>query len=270
MHIDSIQIGHLKVSKFIIGGNPFSGYSHQGAEKDMEMKRYYTVARIKETLRQAEDLGIDTFIGRTDNHIMRMLLEYWDEGGTIQWIAQTATGLDSIDRAVKNAIAGGAEACFIHGGQMDRAIANKTVEKIHRAVSKINDAGMPAGIAGHNPKVFEWAEENLDIDFYMVSYYDPSSRAKQAEYSNHAVEKYPAEDRELKARLIQKLSKPAIHYKIMAAGRNNPEEAISFVAKNLRPQDGICVGIYTRENPQMIKEDLHLFEQSLAERQNPK
>ena len=57
--MEYIQIGGVKVSRFILGSNPFSGFSHQGAEMDLAMVRYYTAARVKETIRAAESLGIN-------------------------------------------------------------------------------------------------------------------------------------------------------------------------------------------------------------------
>ena len=52
-----IPVVHLAgptVSRLIIGGNPFSGFSHQGPGRDDEMLDYYTIDSIKETLRRAE------------------------------------------------------------------------------------------------------------------------------------------------------------------------------------------------------------------------
>ena len=54
----TVQFGDVEVTRFVIGGNPFSGFSHQGPQRDKEMVRYYTVARIKEALRKAEAAGI--------------------------------------------------------------------------------------------------------------------------------------------------------------------------------------------------------------------
>ncbi len=263
MSLSTTKIGKISVSKLIIGGNPFSGFSHQGTERDDEMKHYYTAKRIKEALEQAEELGINTHIGRADHHIIRILLEYWDEGGAIQWIAQTCPELGSISRGVENAINGGAKACFIHGGVIDFLFANDRLSEVSEAIKKIKDAGLSAGIAGHNPKVFEWAEKNLDVDFYMCSYYNSSSRDKQAEYVTGRREWFKPEDRDIMCSLIQRLSKPVIHYKIMAAGRNDPKEAISFVAGHLRPQDAVCIGVHTKDNPRMLEEDLRLLEQNL-------
>ena len=81
--MDTVNIGELSVSRLIIGGNPFSGFSHQGSARDMEMRHYYTTERIKQTLSEAQALGINTHISRADHHVMRVLLEFWDEGGAI-------------------------------------------------------------------------------------------------------------------------------------------------------------------------------------------
>ena len=87
--MDYVNFGSLTVSRFILGSNPFSGFSHQSPEMDQVMRRYFTTARIKGLLSEAETLGVNTIIARTDIHVMRFLLEYWDEGGNLQWFAQT-------------------------------------------------------------------------------------------------------------------------------------------------------------------------------------
>jgi hypothetical protein len=263
MSIGQVQIGPLSVSRLIIGGNPFSGFSHQTPEKDQEMLRYYTTARIKDTLRQAEDLGINTFLGRADHHIMRLLMEYGEEGGAMQWFAQTCPEYVAVGRSIGNAVHGGAKACYLHGGQMDFFLAQGMLDQVHDAIAQIRGAGLAAGIAGHVPAVFEWAEAHLDVDFYMCAYYNPSPRDEHAEHTPGVQERFADQDREAMVRLIPNLSKPAIHYKVLAAGRNDPKEAFAFVARHLRPQDAVCVGVYPRDHPQMLAEDLQLLEQSL-------
>jgi len=263
MSIGVTTIGNLTVSRFIMGGNPFSGFSHQSTERDLEMKRYYTTERLTETLFQAQAAGINTLISRADHHVMRLLLEYWDAGGALQWIAQTCSELGPIANGVRNAINGGARACYIHGGQMDNRVANEQYDEIRDAIKMIHDAGMPAGVAAHNPRVFAWAEENLDADFYMCSYYNPASRDKDPSHVSGANEWFDDADREIMVQVIAQLSKPAIHYKVLAAGRNNPYDAFAFVARHLRPQDAVCVGVFTKDNTGMIEEDMRLLEAGL-------
>ncbi len=261
--MDFIKIGNLKISRLILGSNPFSGFSHQGPNRDMEMMRYYTCNRIKEVLREAEKIGINTIIGRADHHIMRVLMEYWDEGGNLQWIAQTCPEL-TIEKGIYNAIIGGAKGCFIHGGVMDFLFANNRLEEIPLAIEKIKKAGLIAGVAAHNPEVLLWAEKNLDVDFYMCSYYNPSLRDKDPEHKSNVTERFRKEDRDRMVEVIKILKKPAIHYKIMAAGRNNPEEAISFAAKHMRPQDAVCIGVFIKDKPYILQENLSLLQKYLA------
>ena len=263
--MDTIQLGLLTISKFIIGGNPFSGFSHQSPERDRQMVRYWTTDRIKQALRQAEELGVTTHFARADRHIIRVLGEYWDEGGKIQWVAQTCTQFASAARAVQVALAGGAAACYLHGGYVDRQFAQGGMDEVAAAVATIRAAGVPAGIAGHNPKVFEWAEGNLDVDFYMCCYYNSANRDKRAEHVSGMPEWFRAEDRQTMTALIQTLSRPAIHYKVLAAGRNDPKDAFAFVARHLRPQDAVCVGVHTEDNPDMISEDIRLLAEALKD-----
>jgi len=263
MSLSTIQIGHLTVSKLILGSNPFSGYSHQSRERDLEMMHYYTTARIKQTMSQAESLGINALLGRADRYIARVLLEYWGEGGEIQWFAQTCSEYITLSRSIAEAIGGGAAACYLHGGQMDHFLAQGKLKDVPAAIAQIRDAGLPAGVAGHTPRVFEWAEENLDVDFYVCSYYNPMRRDENPEHAYGLEETFILEDRDAMVRTIGHLSKPVIHYKVLAAGREDPQQAFAFVAQHLRPQDGVCVGVYTKDKPDMLAEDLQLLEDSL-------
>lgn len=263
MPLGKVKIGNLSVSRLIIGGNPFSGFSHQGADRDAEMRHFYTVSRIKQALRQAEQLGINAHMGRTDHHVMRYLMEYWDEGGNITWLAQTCSAFGTVERAIDNAVAGGAKACHIHGGTMDFLLANNKLNELPALIAKIRQAGLAAGIAGHTTDVFTWAEENLDVDYYMCSYYNPIPRDKQAEHVSGTNEQYLDEDRRAMTDLIAGLSRPVIHYKVLAAGRNDPKEAFNFVARHLRPQDAVCVGIYTKDHPDSLAENLQLLTDAL-------
>jgi hypothetical protein len=149
---------------------------------------------------------------------------------------------------------------------MDYRFSNKQLNEVPVAIQKIRDAGMPAGIAGHNPAVFEWAEQHLDVDFYMCSYYNSAHRDEHKEHISGMSEWFDNADRDRMVNLIQRLSKPVIHYKVLAAGRNKSDEAFAFVAKYLRPQDAVCIGVYTKDNPKMLEEDLRLLETYISAR----
>jgi hypothetical protein len=258
------SIKQVSVSKFILGSNPFSGFSHQGTQTDWDMRHYFSASKIKETLREAETLGVNTFIARTDFHVMRTLMEYRDEGGALQWFAQTCPEVGSHETCILRALEYGAKACHIHGGVMDNLFVHGKMDEIPPALDLIRQKGMLAGVAAHNPRVIAWAAEHLDVDYFMCSYYNPIPRDAAPDHVPGLEEVYQDKDRDLMVRLIPQLPRPAIHYKILAAGRNNPAAAFNFAAAVMRPNDAVCVGIYPRDNPGMLGEDVALLEQALA------
>jgi hypothetical protein len=268
--MDYVRLGQLEISRFIVGCNPFSGFSHQSMETDREMMSYYTTERIKATLRDAERLGVTTHLGRADHHMIRVFLELQDEGFPMKWVAQTCTEFGMPLAGVRKARYTNADAIYIHGGQMDHLIAQRKYSEIHDAINCIHDAGLPAGVAGHTPAVHEWAEAHLDLDFYMCSYYNPANRAECPSHDPNLNERYLDEDRERMVRFIAHSSRPVIHYKIMAAGRNEPRAAFAYAAQHMRPQDAVCVGVYTKINPTMIAEDIDLLYAHLRATQAPK
>jgi hypothetical protein len=257
------QFKHLKVSKLILGSNPISGYSHQSIETDSAMRHYFSSSRILQTLRQAETLGVNTFTARTDYHVMRLLMEYRDEGGSIQWFAQTSPELGSPQECILRAASYNAAACHLHGGVMDYLYFNDKLDEVAPAIDLIHQKGMLAGIAAHDYRVIAWAEENLDLDYFMCSYYNPIPRDKKAEHVAGTDETYLEKDRLNMTALIPQLSRPVIHYKILAAGRNDPRVAFAFTASKMRPNDAVCVGVYPKDHPDMLAEDVRLLDESL-------
>ena len=227
------------------------------------MVDWYTDERIVETLFQAESLGLNACILRGDEHITRVLWLYWNQGGTMRWIAQSNSRAATSVHGAQYCIDNGASACFLHGGEMDHYVAQGRHDAICAFVETVKAAGLPVGAAGHMPRDFVWAEESLQLDFYMVCYYNPSRRDDVPHHDPSAAEQYLVADRDERVALIQRLSKPVIHYKIMAAGRTDPEEAIAFAAKHMRVTDAICVGVHTKDKADMIATDVALLLESL-------
>ncbi len=261
--MDHTTIAGLRVSRLLLGSNPFSGFSHQGIARDEQMVHHYTVARIKETLFEAERLGITGLVARTDFHVMRMLLEYRDQGGRLSWLAQTCPEVGDSEACVRRAARGGAVACHIHGGVMDHLVAAGRGHEVEGALALIRSFGMKAGLAGHTTAVFDFAERELDVDYYMCCYYNPTPRTDDPEHVHGAVEEYRDQDRRAMTALIARLSRPAIHYKILAAGRNRPQEAFAYCAAHLRPQDMACIGVFSGDDPHMLETDVRLFEEEV-------
>ena len=258
-----VTLGTVEISRLIVGGNPFSGIAHQTPERDVEMRDWYTMERIKETYRFAERAGVNANLARIDEFTVRALHEHWNEGGGLAWIAQTCPYVTTLPLAINNAVRGRARCCFLHGGYMDFNVAAGTMQEARDGVKAIRDAGLAVGAAGHSTATIKWAADNLELDFFMCSYYNPGDRTKQAARNYDESEYYGEEHRQAMCELIQQLPAPAIHYKVMAAGRNDPREAFNAVADAYRPGDAVCVGVFTKDNLNMIQEDVDLLENAL-------
>ena len=262
----TVKLGNVTVTRFIIGGNPFGGFSHQTLKRDSEMIDWYTTGRVKQAYKLAEKAGVTTHLGRVDEFIIRAIREYWNDGGRIKWVAQTCPGVGTLMQGVQNAIRGKAKCCFLHGGEMDHRVMTRQTRGITDAIAAIKDAGMAAGVAGHRIETLKWAADKLDLDFFMTCYYNPSDRTHQPLRDIRVPEKYLRRDRDAMCALIQQLPAPAIHYKVLAAGRHDPAKAFEFVAEAYRPGDAVCIGIFTKDNTNMIQQDVDLLESALREK----
>ena len=89
--LPTIKIGQTDITKLIIGGNPISGNSHVSQEMDREMEEFFTMHRILETFFACQNNGINTMQLRIDKHIVRAIMEYRLNGGTMHWIAQSVS-----------------------------------------------------------------------------------------------------------------------------------------------------------------------------------
>lgn len=266
-NLPQVPIGGLRVSRLIVGGNPFSGVSHADGAKSDAMRRYFTVARIKQTLADCEFAGINTFNGRCDNHICRMLMEYYAEGGRIQWLAQTAPEHRDLKANIRLAAFYGAKGCYIQGAQVAGMIDAGHFDEIASALALIRELGMVAGVAGHDPKYhLALTDRGVIPDFHMVCFYNVGGHKGNITQAAHG-EQFLAQDREAAVQAVQELKAPAIGYKIMAAGRNDPEEAYRFAYKRLRPGDAACVGFFPKDNPDQIRDSVRLTLQAIAEAQ---
>lgn len=250
-----IQLGSLEVSRLIVGGNPISGFSHQSAERSQQMLEFFTVDRIKRLWRDCEAHGIDTLIARADAFIMRVLAEYWREGGRLQWIAQTAPEHRDPYQNIRLAKHAGASAIYVHGGDAGTLFENGQVEEVRKRVELIQSLGVPAGMAAHDPEHhLEAQRQNIPVDFHMVCLYNLTGY--QGRRNEEPREEFVFEDRAIALDAIRRLTKPCIAYKIYGAGRLTPEQAYADVSRALAPKDGLLVGMFPPDGPDIIADNV--------------
>ncbi len=247
--LPTVRLGTLEVTRLVIGGNPFSGHAHAPGDVGRAMLDWYTVARIKQTLQEAEAAGINTFLGRADNHVMRLLREHWNEGGTINWIAQTAPECASVEANIDQLVGSGAKAAYLHGGMVDRLYRAGNFDAVPPWVEHIRQHDIPAGMATHNVQVLRLAvSSGLPVDFFCTCFYDIYLRG----------EEYLPEDRDAMGAAVRETPKPCVAYKIMAAGRNDPEEAFEYAYRHIKPIDTVCVGVFTKDHPTQVADNAAL------------
>ncbi len=256
--LPTVQLGSLNVSRLIIGGNPLSAISHQNAERDMEMRRYFTVPRIHQALADCERNGINTLVARIDNHICRMLFEYREAGGQIQWIAQTALEHRDPRQNVDQAKFYGANALFFHGGQTDKFFRKGDPKEFVALIDYVKAQGLPVGFATHDPDIMFQALEVADPDFVLQCFHNISGRAGNIHAADNEDPLFKDEDWRRALDMIRQIPKPTIVYKVLSAGRKTPRVALPEVYGRIKATDAVLLGMYPGDNPNMVAENAEL------------
>lgn len=256
--LPSIHLGSLAVSRLVVGTNPISGFSHASAERSALMLDYFTVENSKRLLRACEARGIDAVVARADNFMMRLLREYWNEGGRIQWIAQTAPEHRDARRNIAAAVAGGAAAVYVHGGEVDRLFDEGQPDEVRRRLEWIREQGRPAGMAAHRPEELLHAQDHgFPVDFFLVCLY--RLRGYRGRPQDEPQEVFDDRDRAGALAALRKLERPCLVYKVLAAGRKSIDDGLADVAPALRPDDGVVLGMFPPDATDIVGENVDAF-----------
>ena len=238
------------------GGNPISGVSHQTPHRDREMVEYFSVATIKEHLRQCAAHGLNTFLTRGDRHVCRMLVEYRAEGGGLQWIGQLAGEVEDWKMNLRQIAEAGAVAIYLHGSSLDHKFfkTGRPDEIVPYLKYIREELGLPAGMCSHNPEWLRYAEDHQwPVDWYMVCLYDLSKQVRHSPIvgGRFFEETFQHEDRAGAFAFVQSVAKPCVVFKALACGRlsETPEQAaatLGDVYRRIKPTDGVCVGMWNK------------------------
>jgi uncharacterized membrane protein YphA (DoxX/SURF4 family) len=250
------RIGTLDVSRMIMGGNLIGGWAHARdlLYADTLVKAYHTDQKVFETLRLAEQCGINTFL--TNPQLARVINAYWRrEGGKIQFISDCGYKNDLVAGA-RLSIETGAAACYAHGGISDALVKDGKVEAIGRAVDFIRQNGLAAGIGAHKLETVQaCVSAGISPDFWVKTLHHCNywSARKDVEKDNI----WCVNPDETVA-FMSALPQPWIAYKVLAAGAIHPNEGFAYAFKN--GADFICVGMYDFQ----IVEDVNIALASLG------
>jgi hypothetical protein len=261
------RIGNVQISRLIIGGNQFSGWSHS---RDLKYLRelflaYATEEKIMETLEICEEAGINAIITASSGYLNK----YWKErGGKIQWIAQIHPKANDLTSDIKNAIDNGATGAYVQGGVGDSFVKNGRVDLLGKAVEFIKSNGLIAGIGGHSVEVPIAVERaGINVDFYMKTlhhgnYWSATPKEDRMEFnvdtgSPHDYDNIWSVTPEKTIEFMKKVDKPWIAFKVLAAGAIHPSEGFKYAFEN--GADFVCVGMFDfqiRENVIIAKDQV--------------
>jgi len=244
--LPTVRLGKLKVSRLILGSNPFWGYSHKSAQLDEEMRLHHTDDRIMQIMDEAADCGLTAVASPPDDRWRNLWARYLDKGGRLKiWISQCHGNpeqmLSEIDRSIK----AGAKAIFIQGARVEEQFGQGKFDVLRSWIERIKQAGLPAGAAAHWPEIHpELERRKFPTDFYFQCMYNAS---KTSDYS--------AAEREKAVATIAQLKKPVIAYKILGAGRLAAAEGFEYAFAHIKRKDGVCVGIYAQKAIDQIRQN---------------
>jgi len=242
----TIALGPHRVSRLIVGSNPFLGYSYMGPHSDRHMKEYFTTERAAEFLLNCEQAGITTHQHSSRLDYFPMLYE---RGSKMKFIC-----LHSEREKIAEAISISHPIAVVHhGGVTDRMFAAGKPDVVHDFVKAVKDTGLMAGVSAHNPDVVKQiADEDWEVDFFMTCFYfltrpmdkeNPDPVLPVGSYS------FFRDDPKKMTQVVRQVKQPCLGFKILGAGRQCTSQervraAFQFAFENIKPTDGVIVGMF--------------------------
>jgi len=279
--LPTVALGPRQVTRLIAGGNPLFGYSHTSGLLDRFMREYFTDQQVVQFMLDCERAGINTWQSNYPAPLERQLPLIREAGCKLQWIAladpwdidRSAITAETIWATAQKCVVRAAKhqpvAVALRGIETDQLWREGKLEVVRDFVNYVHDAGFPAGVSAHHPAAIEALEsKGWPIDFYMTCFYRVTRAPEDFRQEIGMIpvgETYLAADPERMCRVIRQAAKPCLGFKILAAGRRcdsaeQVREAFAFAFQNLKPTDGVIVGMFPRfsdqigENVRLVKE----------------
>jgi hypothetical protein len=248
--LPTIRLGKHEVTRLVAGYNPIGGYSHSVPKLSAIMKDWFTPERTLEYVQRCERAGINTWQASVDPKCFAALRTAWERGSKMKWFCLTG----DLDAARWKQVTELKPIALVHHGEVtDRLFHAGDQGKIRDFVRKTQDAGMLAGVSSHSPENIARAEDaGWGQDFYMTCFYNirrDQEKVKNGLGDLPVDELYLAGDPARMAKVVRQVARPCMAFKILAAGRlagNRAavERAFQFAFANIKPTDGVIVGMF--------------------------
>ena len=203
------------------------------------MKEWYTPARVMAVLDQAAEHGITAVWTPCYEDWVETWNEYRAKDGKLRtWIAQPDRL--PMEQEIQIAVENGSQAIAIQGCRIDDMVREGKWDVIRGWLELIKSHGLPAGMATHEATTHLEAEQRgLPADFYHQTLYRPDDFVPKGLAESLAT--------------IAKLEKPVVAYKALGAGRILPKNALPHLFQQLKPKDGICIGMFPKQRDEIAE-----------------
>jgi len=271
--LPTIMLGPHRVTRLIVGANPIYGYSHFNRQYDQHMREWFTDERTVKLLLDCERAGINTWQYSFHYDQKRQIPKLRAAGCKLQFICLAAswhydekmgrTPEEVLDGTIKCAQAA-AEfqpiGITFHGGATDILYRAGKIDLLKTYIDKVHDLGILAGISTHNPKILDTLhQKGFANDFYMTGLHYVTRHPEEwmEEIGTLPLDEgWIASDPPRMAAAIRRVDKPALVYKVLAAGRKCQSEqqkrhAIEWAYQNIKPIDATIIGLYPRYSDQV-------------------
>jgi hypothetical protein len=289
------QLGKLKVSRLISGGNLLSGWCHQ---RDLLFVRqlaeaYLTEKKQFDTLQWMEEVGVNTIM--IDMMQLPIVNKYKKErGGKIQtivsvredWGEWSRPNPGNLKTQIARAVDQGPDLLFLHGGYCDRLVQaglqpgqSERIEFLGQALQYIRDKGFLAGLGSHALEVpIECDKRGIEPDYYVKTfhhdrYWSATPRDRRKRFCvdgprsldhNEFCDNIFCIDPEDTIAFMLKKKQPWVAFKVLAAGAIDPKSGFTYAFEN--GADFLAVGMFDFN----IAEDVRVVREILKDMKRPR
>ena len=245
------KIGNVSLSRLFIGGNLIGGWAHS---RDLMyasklFTSYNTEAKIFETLELCQACGINTI--QLDPKCWDVVLKYnKNRSNKLQSMVCVPLKTDKtqMNDQIKRQIDLGATLVYSHGGTTDTHMMNGgSMDAIAQMLELIKAQGVPAGVGGHSLNMPVECEKNkVGADYYVKTLHldrywsaTPEEGRKEYDWMKRTPGDHDANNDgmwcnnpEETVAFMEKVNKPWVAFKVMAAGAINPRVAFPHAYRN--------------------------------------
>jgi hypothetical protein len=250
------MIGKVKLSRLLLGGNLVSGCMHCRDLKYVNQlfRAYVTEAKMMETLRLAEEHGINTVFETGHTFVQRYNREF---GGHMQFIPHIEVQVGQDEQALKDHIQRqvdtGAVALYVWGVAGDRLVQAGAIGQLAKAVELAKKHDLPVGVGGHSLLVpMQCEQHQVPCDFYVKTFHSdeyPSATPRELRKEFIWLDGGPGWydnmwciNPQETIEFMKTVTKPWLAFKVLAAGAFDPKQAFPYAFKN--GADFIAVGMF--------------------------